>query len=146
MLLLAAAEGGGVSGKAPPQRGPSCPPPPAVGALLASCCLCLACLAGCLYLSFNTGRLLAAAPPLGARWEPGEQLRELVREQVERLLAQRTYEDHVAKVRIAREASMECNCSAGEVPGEKSKAGAGKELLGVSSCSHSYIVLYIGLM
>ncbi|XP_069486275.1 collagen alpha-1(XXV) chain [Ambystoma mexicanum] len=122
MLLLAAVEGGGVPAKVSPARGAPSPLPTA-WALLASCCLCLACFAGCLYLTLSAGSMLGTAPPRGQHWEPGEQLRALVREQVERLLAQRTYEDHAAKVRIAREAaSMECNCSAGP-PGKRGKRG-----------------------
>ncbi|KAJ7327052.1 hypothetical protein JRQ81_016811, partial [Phrynocephalus forsythii] len=38
-----------------------------------------------------------------------DQLNSLVQEKVERLLAQKSYE-HMAKIRIAREAPPECNC------------------------------------
>ncbi|KAH0500766.1 Collagen alpha-1(XXV) chain [Microtus ochrogaster] len=42
-----------------------------------------------------------------------DELKAMVQEKVERLLAQKSYE-HMAKIRIAREAPSECNCPAGK--------------------------------
>ncbi|XP_065520475.1 collagen alpha-1(XXV) chain [Lathamus discolor] len=79
--------------------------------------------ASCVYLGVRTSDLQARVaaiedarggfstaaplPPL-----PGfslEQLNAMMQEKVERLLAQKSYE-HLAKIRVAREAPPECNC------------------------------------
>ncbi|OPJ75717.1 hypothetical protein AV530_011901 [Patagioenas fasciata monilis] len=79
--------------------------------------------ASCVYLGVRTSDLQArvaaiesargsfsAAAPLPPL--PGlslEQLNAMMQEKVERLLAQKSYE-HLAKIRVAREAPPECNC------------------------------------
>ncbi|XP_060039922.1 collagen alpha-1(XXV) chain-like [Erinaceus europaeus] len=93
------------------------------GALLAAL-LASAALLACLYLGVKTSRLQARiaalesaqGDPLSVPWQPQylDQLKATVQEKVERLLAQKSYE-HMAKIRIAREAPSECNCPAGKV-------------------------------
>ncbi|KAG9480206.1 hypothetical protein GDO78_011953, partial [Eleutherodactylus coqui] len=79
-------------------------------------------LACCVYLNVRSGDLE------GRMWAlehgksgdifhvPGlsvDQLNSIVQEKVDRLLSQRSYE-HMAKIRISREAPAECNCPAGK--------------------------------
>ncbi|OWK57156.1 hypothetical protein RLOC_00004758, partial [Lonchura striata] len=45
----------------------------------------------------------------------------MMQEKVERLLAQKSYE-HLAKIRVAREAAPECSCPPGP-PGKRGKRG-----------------------
>ncbi|CAN0064412.1 unnamed protein product [Bubo scandiacus] len=79
--------------------------------------------ASCVYLGLRTSDLQARVAAIeGARGGfsaaaplpplPGfslEQLNAMMQEKVERLLAQKSYE-HLAKMRVAREAPPECNC------------------------------------
>ncbi|XP_014639981.1 PREDICTED: collagen alpha-1(XXV) chain-like [Ceratotherium simum simum] len=91
----------------------------------------------CLYLGVKTNDLQARIAALeSAKGDPSirllpdclDQLKAVVQEKVERLLAQKSYE-HMAKIRIAREAPSECNCPAGIVkfrfvsPGLQNPAG-----------------------
>ncbi|XP_054059136.1 collagen alpha-1(XXV) chain-like [Rissa tridactyla] len=82
--------------------------------------------ASCVYLGVRTSDLQARVAAIeGARGGfsaaaplpplPGfslEQLNAMMQEKVERLLAQKSYE-HLAKIRVAREAPPECNCPPG---------------------------------
>ncbi|VFV42137.1 collagen alpha-1 chain-like [Lynx pardinus] len=80
-------------------------------------------LMSCLYLGVKTNDLQARIAALeSAKGDPSihllpdrlDQLKAVVQEKVEELLAQRSYE-HMAKIRIAREAPSECNCPAGKM-------------------------------
>ncbi|MEE6460464.1 hypothetical protein FKM82_000973 [Ascaphus truei] len=83
--------------------------------------LSLLSLASCLYLNAKTGdlqgRVWAAehGKDGGVSFQvPGfsvDQLNSIVQEKVDRLLSQRSYE-HMAKIRVSREAPAECNCPA----------------------------------
>lgn len=84
----------------------------------------------CLYLGVKTNDLQARIAALeSAKGTPSfrllpdtmDELKAMVQEKVERLLAQKSYE-HMAKIRIAREAPSECNCPAGP-PGKRGKRG-----------------------
>lgn len=77
----------------------------------------------CLYLGVKTNDLQAriaalesakGAPSIPLLSDTEDQLKAMVQEKVERLLAQKSYE-HMAKIRIAREAPSECNCPAGKM-------------------------------
>ncbi|XP_058291696.1 collagen alpha-1(XXV) chain-like [Hylobates moloch] len=74
----------------------------------------------CLYLGVKTNDLQArivalesakGAPSIHLLPDTLDHLKAMVQEKVERLLAQKSYE-HMAKIRIAREAPSECNCPA----------------------------------
>ncbi|KAL4843217.1 hypothetical protein H8958_007242 [Nasalis larvatus] len=76
----------------------------------------------CLYLGVKTNDLQAriaalesakGAPSIHLLPDTLDQLKAMVQEKVERLLAQKSYE-HMAKIRIAREAPSECNCPAAD--------------------------------
>ncbi|TFK00068.1 Collagen alpha-1(XXV) chain [Platysternon megacephalum] len=84
--------------------------------------------ASCVYLGVKTSDLHArvsaiesaqgdfSAAAASYQLLPGfslDQLNSMMQEKVERLLAQKSYE-HLAKIRIAREAPPECNCPAGK--------------------------------
>ncbi|KAG8592897.1 hypothetical protein GDO81_000660 [Engystomops pustulosus] len=79
-------------------------------------------LASCVYLNVRSSDLEGKmwAMEHGKSGEifhvPGlsvDQLNSIVQEKVDRLLSQRSYE-HMAKIRISREAPAECNCPAGK--------------------------------
>ncbi|XP_061441407.1 collagen alpha-1(XXV) chain-like [Rhineura floridana] len=55
-----------------------------------------------------------------------DQLNSLMQDKVEQLLAQKSYE-HMARIRIAREAPPECNCPPGP-PGKRGKRGRRGEI------------------
>nr|KAF6386360.1 collagen type XXV alpha 1 chain [Myotis myotis] len=89
------------------------------GAVLAAL-LSVVAVMSCLYLGVKTNDLQARIAALeSAKGDPSirplpdclDQLKAVVQEKVERLLAQKSYE-HMAKIRIAREAPSECNCPA----------------------------------
>ncbi|XP_021563073.1 uncharacterized protein LOC110594643 [Carlito syrichta] len=91
-------------------------PPCAVLAALLS----VVAVVSCLYLGVKTNDLQAriaalesakGAPSIRLLPETLDQLKAVVQERVERLLAQKSYE-HMGKIRIAREAPSECNCPA----------------------------------
>ncbi|KAL0594426.1 Collagen alpha-1 chain, partial [Plecturocebus cupreus] len=91
-------------------------PPCAVLAALLS----VVAVVSCLYLGVKTNDLQAriaalesakGAPSIHLLPDTLDQLKAMVQEKVERLLAQKSYE-HMAKIRIAREAPSECNCPA----------------------------------
>ncbi|EPQ11562.1 Collagen alpha-1(XXV) chain [Myotis brandtii] len=92
------------------------------GAVLAAL-LSVVAVMSCLYLGVKTNDLQARIAALeSAKGDPSirplpdclDQLKAVVQEKVERLLAQKSYE-HMAKIRIAREAPSECNCPAGKM-------------------------------
>ncbi|KAK1345668.1 hypothetical protein QTO34_008132 [Cnephaeus nilssonii] len=94
------------------------PPSAALAALLS-----VVAVMSCLYLGVKTNDLQARIAALeSAKGDPSirplpdclDQLKAVVQEKVERLLAQKSYE-HMAKIRIAREAPSECNCPAGKM-------------------------------
>ncbi|XP_063281880.1 collagen alpha-1(XXV) chain-like [Pelobates fuscus] len=88
-------------------------------------------LAFCLYLNIKSndlhGRIWAVEHGKSGDLSfhvPGlsvDQLNSIVQEKVDQLLSQRSYE-HMAKIRISREAPAECNCPAGP-PGQRGKRG-----------------------
>ncbi|XP_073427869.1 collagen alpha-1(XXV) chain-like [Dendrobates tinctorius] len=92
--------------------------------------LALLSVASCVYLSVKSADLEGRMRAL-ERGQSGElftgpglsvdQLNSIVQEKVDRLLSQRSYE-HMAKIRISREAPAECNCPAGP-PGQRGKRG-----------------------
>ncbi|EFB16735.1 hypothetical protein PANDA_005129 [Ailuropoda melanoleuca] len=93
------------------------PPCTALAALLS-----VVAVMSCLYLGVKTNDLQARIAALeSAKGDPSihllpdglDQLKAMVQEKVEQLLAQKSYE-HMAKIRIAREAPSECNCPAGQ--------------------------------
>ncbi|MBN3277442.1 COPA1 protein, partial [Polyodon spathula] len=89
-----------------------------------SCMFSLLCVAYCILLSVRTSefqdRVYALETGQGELYDhhraPAfsvDQLNSMVQERVDELLAQRSYE-HLAKIRIAREAPPECSCPAGK--------------------------------
>ncbi|MBN3285511.1 COPA1 protein, partial [Polyodon spathula] len=86
--------------------------------------LSLLCVAYCILLSVRTSefqdRVFALETGKGELYHhrtPAfsvDQLNYMVQERVDELLAQRSYE-HLAKIRIAREAPPECSCPAGKI-------------------------------
>ncbi|XP_053559511.1 collagen alpha-1(XXV) chain-like [Bombina bombina] len=93
--------------------------------------LSLMSLAWCLYINVKTsdlqGRVLSIEHGKSGEISlqvPGfsmDQLNSIVQEKVDRLLSQRSYE-HMAKIRVSRDAPAECNCPAGP-PGQRGKRG-----------------------
>lgn len=123
MLVKKHAGKGG--GREPSSEDPSASPQRCAGTV-PSCAalavlLSVVAVMSCLYLGVKTSHLQARIAALeSAKGDPSirllpdclDQLKAVVQEKVERLLAQKSYE-HMAKIRIAREAPSECNCPAG---------------------------------